>query len=535
MTKKLDINYIKAYIESFSYKLINEEYLGSQQKLDLICPKLHKCGTTFNNFKSKAARCITCAGTKRFTLEEVQDRFFKEGYTLLTKEYENAHQKLETKCPKGHPYNVSLDSFNRSGSRCPECQGIKRYTLKDVENILILKGYKLISKYYRNARQRLEAVCPKGHKTTVTLNGFMSNNCGCFECFGNMKYTIEEIRETLQKEAYILLSTSYGGVHSHLMALCPNGHNYKFTFANFKNHRRRCPKCTKRGESRAEIEILNWFKEMFPSATKHRVYFDETNKKRFVEFDTYIPEIKLAVEHTGMWWHSDKYKEKNFHKDKLDIAQRYGIRLITIFEDEWLEKKDQIKNFLLSVANKNSTRIGARKTEIKEVPKIEARSFLDNNHIQGSTTFMVAFGLYYEKELVGLISGNKHHRQGQNNIFVLNRLVFKNNITISGGSSKLLKELKKYAKDNGYSKLISWSDNRFSEGNVYLKLGFQMAEELPIDYSYVNNHGRFSKQSCQKKSLIKRGAMGNTETEMALSLGLYKLWDCGKKRWEINL
>jgi hypothetical protein len=66
-------------------------------------------------------------------------------------------------------------------------------------------------------------------------------------------------------------------------------------------------------------------------------------------------------------------------------------------------------------------------------------------------------------------------------------------------------------------------------------MGFTLEEELPPDYSYTDGHNRFSKQSCQKKHLIKKGAVGNTEKEMAKSIGYGRIWDCGKKRWSLLL
>ena len=108
-----------------------------------------------------------------------------------------------------------------------------------------------------------------------------------------------------------------------------------------------------------------------------------------------------------------------------------------------------------------------------------------------------------------------------------------------GGSSRLLKYLIKYTKDSQYSELISWSDNRWSEGNVYNKTGFTLVEHLGPDYSYyVGGNKRQSKQSNQKKNLITKGAKGtleDKEKELASSLGYSRIWDCGKKRWKIHL
>ena len=108
----------------------------------------------------------------------------------------------------------------------------------------------------------------------------------------------------------------------------------------------------------------------------------------------------------------------------MKLCNEKGIRLITVFEDEWLEREKQVKNFLLSVINKNEKTIMGRKTQLKEVPKEDAIHFLEEAHIQGSPLFEVAFGLYHDNELIGITTGNKHHRQGHGNLFVLNRLAF---------------------------------------------------------------------------------------------------------------
>jgi len=262
------------------------------------------------------------------------------------------------------------------------------------------------------------------------------------------------------------------------------------------------------------------------------------------EIDIYIPSLNLGIEYCGLYWHNElspRPRLKDYHYSKMTMSNEQGIRLITIFEDEWQNREKQVKNFLKSIIATPIHKVYARKCEIKEVDKQITKDFLEANHIQGKTMFKVSFGLYLEGELLGLVTGNTHHRQkGDTPPFVLNRLVFKDGVQVVGGASKLLKKLIDYARESGYNRLISWSDNRWSEGNVYMKTGFELTENLKPDYSYFDSRSgdRVSKQSCQKKNLIKKGAVGsmdNTETELAASLGLYKIWDCGKKRWEINL
>jgi hypothetical protein len=153
-------------------------------------------------------------------------------------------------------------------------------------------------------------------------------------------------------------------------------------------------------------------------------------------------------------------------------------------------------------------------------------------HLQGASKRAIAAqGLFFEEELVGAATLAKHHRQVRNAL-VLDRLCFARGVQIVGGAGRLFAALANDARRLGAQQLITWSDNRWSEGNVYAKLGFLRDAELPPDYQYVdvaNPKQRISKQS-QKKSSSKCPA-GMTEHEWAIHRGLARIWDCGKVRW----
>lgn len=64
------------------------------------------------------------------------------------------------------------------------------------------------------------------------------------------------------------------------------------------------------------------------------------------EIDIYIPELKLGIEFNGDYWHSNVYKISNYHLNKTLLAESKGIRLIHIWEHEWLQNKGFIKSLL---------------------------------------------------------------------------------------------------------------------------------------------------------------------------------------------
>lgn len=276
---------------------------------------------------------------------------------------------------------------------------------------------------------------------------------------------------------------------------------------------------------------------------KIRDWVEEASQKEFKsnwqilngkEIDLYNDELKLGIEFCGLYWHSEaKGKNRNYHYDKYKACKEADIRLITIFGDEWNYRNFQVKNFLKSIIIEQE-RIFARKCSCGEIDKTIGFNFINQHHIQKqSNRSLVYFGLF-DKKLIGCVSLRKHHRN--NTDLVLDRMCFKDETTVIGGASRLIKRCKEYAEKNNYSKIISWSDNRWSTGNVYSKTGFVLDGELKPDYSYLeiaNPKKRRSKQSMTKKNI---GCPSNfTESDWANYLGFTRIWDCGKKRWKLDV
>lgn len=287
-----------------------------------------------------------------------------------------------------------------------------------------------------------------------------------------------------------------------------------------------CPSCSN-NVSKGELELLDFVKKYSKPIARDRI----TLKTH--EIDIVIPEKNIGIQYCDIYWHCEIYKkDTNYHRNKMKEANKKGYRLITIFEDEWIHRKSQVQGFLMSVFGIGQ-KIYARKCTVKEIEKEAAKRFIEEYHIQGKTSMRYAFGLFYNEELLGVISFDKHHRKNDSrNEIVLNRLCFKSGINVVGGSSKLLNHAIRVL-NKEYSKIVSWSDNRWSEGNVYKQLGFTKEEELRQDYSYVKlgKDTRTAKQSMKKSNLKKMGGVGSTERDMAQSLGYYRIWDCGKIRW----
>ena len=78
-------------------------------------------------------------------------------------------------------------------------------------------------------------------------------------------------------------------------------------------------------------------------------YFDTIieNTKRIItpkELDIYLPDIHLAIEFNGTYWHSIGHNNKNkrYHLEKSLACREKGIRLIHIYEFEDFEQQKQL-------------------------------------------------------------------------------------------------------------------------------------------------------------------------------------------------
>lgn len=255
------------------------------------------------------------------------------------------------------------------------------------------------------------------------------------------------------------------------------------------------------------------------------------------ELDMYDPDAKLALEFCGIFWHAEESfrpRTRSYHYDKWKRCREKGIQLLTIFDDEWRDRRGVCESLILSKLGVFERRIQGRKCKVKEISKGEMKSFCDLHHLQGANKLgRVCFGLFHGDEMVGAVDLGEHHRRKEKGAVVLTRLCFMLGVNVVGGAGKLFRACTEWCASNGIEKIVSWSDNRYSDGGVYERLGFKRSADLPPDYCYVdmkNPKRRISKQSQSKKK--SECPPGMTELEWANSRGLSRIWDCGKVRWE---
>ena len=249
------------------------------------------------------------------------------------------------------------------------------------------------------------------------------------------------------------------------------------------------------------------------------------------EIDLYNEELKLGIEYNGVYWHTEEFRDKYYHQTKSKLAKDNGIFLYHIFENEWNDTR--IHPIIISQINNligKNNKIGARKCTVTEITHKDSCMFLDNNHIQGQDKASIRLGLFYEDELVALMTFCKP-RFNKNYEYELSRFCCKLNTTVIGGASKLFKY---FIKTYTPKSIITYSDCCKTKGTLYPSLGFSFIRQTEPNYVWVNSTSTeiLSRYQCQKHLLIEYNELGNTEVEIMHNRGYKRLWDCGNYVWE---
>jgi hypothetical protein len=246
------------------------------------------------------------------------------------------------------------------------------------------------------------------------------------------------------------------------------------------------------------------------------------------ELDVYLPELKLAIEFNGLYWHTEEAgKHASYHLNKTLECEKLGIKLIQIFEDEWRFKREIVESRIKNQLGA-SKRIYARSCTVEMISAEEADRFLEDTHVQGKARSSIRLGLKQSGELKALMTFGKP-RYNKNYDWELIRYSTERDLTVVGGASKLLAYFRKVYTGS----IISYADRRWSDGNLYRKLGFSEISTTKPSYFYVGHKftHRINRVAAQKHRLD--AFLGElfdptkSEAENMKAAGYFRIFDCG--------
>ena len=462
------------------YEYSDVVFINTRKKVKIGC-KIHGIFEQHVNNHKNGEGCPLCGKLKGRSsksqedyineVSKIHNYFYEYGKTI----YKSAHDKIIITCKKHGDFEQSANE-HRKGKGCEKCSYEKRGYGKRLGEDKLFTSLKSIhdNKYYIDREQ---------------LNDYKNT----------------------QKE-YIDIYCKKHGMFTQKIS----NHLYG----------QGCPKCAV-SISKAEDEI-NEFLNMFIE-TKQR--YKLLNKK---EIDIFIPKLNIGIEYNGLRWHSDLFQKDNlYHLNKTNYCKEHDIKLIHIFEDEWLFKKEIVKSRLLNLIEKTPNKIYARKCEVHEVSSKDSIKFLEENHIQGSLLNSINLGLFYNNELVSLMTfGHLRRNMGskkKDGVFELTRFCNKINTNVIGGASKLLKHFEKNYKP---FEIVSYADRRWSKGNLYEQLGFEFVHNSRPNYFYFKKLIRENRFKYRKSELVKQGFDPNkTEKQIMEERGYNRIYDCGTMKF----
>lgn len=543
---------LKVHGNKYDYSKVN--YINNSSKVCIICHEKDEFGNEHGEFwqqpnnhlngngcpkcKNRNSALRKLSNTDDFIIKAKRVHGDKYDYSKV--KYVNNSTKVCIICPE-HGEFWQTPSNHLQGFRCPEC-GKKINALKhsNTTSDFIEKARKVHGdKYdyskveYVNNSRKVCIICPIHgefwQRPGNHLSGWGCNKCGYDRTSEKEKSTTEEFIRKSRKihgDKYDYSLVDYSGNNIPVKIKCSlHGIFEQKPDKHLIGHG--CPKCGQI-EPKCENEIADFISNYFNVERRNRIIIAPK------ELDIYIREKNIAVEYNGLYWHTEEYgKGKRYHLDKLEACKKHGIKLIQIFEDEYVNHKNLVYEklkHLIGIADNTKIKVSARNTRIQEITKDEAKEFLNTFHIQGFVSSTVYLGCYNDESLIGVMTFKCENRT--NGGWELTRFATDYNYICRGVGGKLFKY---FIRNYDATTVKSFADRRWTIdefNNMYTKIGFVFEKYTNPDYRYfrsVDGVERQHKFGFRKQKLHKKYGLplSMTEDEMTKELGYARIWDCG--------
>lgn len=454
------------------------------------CPK---CGDQIRRMKRRASQ----SDVVKSAIERHGGR-----YTYDRAIYVNSSTKFIVTCPDHGDFLTAPNNHISGGKGCPVCGAAKR-------------------------GQRL--TCPKDIARRIA-EAKISQHAEKF---------VAQARE-VHGDLYDYSDAVYMGRRKPITIICKAHGPFQQAPGHHLGREHGCPECSHH-RSKGEAGIAKFVSIFGIQSVRDRSVIGPK------ELDVYLPDKALAIEYCGEYWHGCSNPEeeratKNRHLDKHRACEEKGIRLLTIYESEWLARPAPIKRLIRNAMGKGRGRVMARKCELRQVGHEEAARFFESYHPQGGGGYGEHYGLYLRTKLVACMrftmGGNDRGAHAERE-WTLSR--YATRIGVTGGASRLFTA---FLNARDPESVKSFSDSRYFAGGMYTSLGFVMESESAPDYQvYHPKTGLLPKTSWQRRNIPARiRDVGGKQTfdpqtdprserDMTYLLGAQRIFDCGKKRW----
>ena len=335
--------------EKYDYTNIN--YVNNKVKVPIICPG-HGIFWQSPHQHIAGHGCPVCGIKKRTkNITFSREKFIQKAQVIHGGKYDyseviysNNKIKIKIICPI-HGVFWQLPYTHLQGGGCLKCAN----NILTLEEIILkfreIHGEKYeypIVKYF-GLKHKITIICPI-HGSFKQAAGLHLQGCGCPKCAKNRKLTQDEIIlkfKEVHGEKYDYSKVIYSGMTKKIEIICPiHGIFKQLPQPHLQGCG--CPKCAKlKFRSKGEIEMCEYIKSIYPGKVS------ENSRKLLgngMELDVYLPELKLALEYNGDYWHKIREKDQpGYHENKRKLCNDKGIKLVEIWEKDWKKDNKNIK------------------------------------------------------------------------------------------------------------------------------------------------------------------------------------------------
>jgi len=452
-------------------------------------------------------------------------------------------RKMTFCCPDyGHTWDDSVRYFLRKRGQCPYCTMKRTLTgFNDLATTHPQIAAQAVNEddattYRSNSHTSIPWRCERGHEWSAPVVRRCVHDSGCPYCtnrellpgFNDLASRVPGVVAAWHESNRVGPAQVVYGSETMIYLRCFKDESHVVEIRPYIVSRRPgatsfvCRRCS---TSSGAMEVREFIEELI--GDRYEVRSADRSVLSGKELDILVPEKGIAVEFNGLYWHSDAHSKPYDHYEKWEGCARAGIQLITVWEDDWQNRRGVVCSMLASKLGVfDAPRIGARTTAPASIGEVECEAFMEANHIQGFSKGS-HFALRYGDSPVAVMTVRKSGRS-------LEIIRYATSANVPGGFTKLLRYVQdRYA--GQVDEIVTFAAHDVSDGGLYARSGFRVDKMIDPDYSYVVRGCRVHKFNLRKESFRRDPRLlfspELTERELAELNGLGRVYDAGKTRY----